>query len=239
LKSYYWINNYYIKEDNMTPTQQLIVGLNQAPLFEVAVNQNIHHAISDDWHALVLGAHNDGIDLTIASAFRSFDRQQLIWNHKANGLRPVKDFDNNLVDPKLVSQEQLLSFILHWSALPGASRHHWGTDMDIYAPSMLTDKLQLEPWEYQAGGPMEKLGIWLDDNLTNYGFYRPYHQFNGGVAIEPWHISHVEQSQILFYQLNIQLLEQVVTQHDIGLKELVLDKLDHIYNQYVINVERP
>jgi len=223
----------------MTPTQQLILGLNQAPLREVAKNQNIHHAITDDWHALVLGARNDGIDLTIASAFRSFERQQLIWNNKTNGLRPVKDFDNKLVDPTLVSQQQLLNFILHWSALPGASRHHWGTDMDIYAPSMLTEELQLEPWEYKNGGPMEKLGTWLDENLTSYGFYRPYHQFNGGVAIEPWHISHVEQSQTLFEQLNIELLEQVITQHDIGLKELVLNQLEHIYNQYVINVEHP
>ncbi len=223
----------------MTPIQKLILGLNEEPLVEIASNCKVHHAIINDLNKLVMAAKKDAIDLTIASPFRSFERQQLIWNNKARGLRPIKDADNNVVDTTLLSDEQLLDYILHWSALPGASRHHWGTDMDVYAPSMLSQSLQLEPWEYQTGGPMEQLGDWLDDNLTSYGFFRPYSTFNNGVAIEPWHISHIEQSKPLLEQLNIELIEQVITENDIGLKNSVLAKLESIFNQYIINVGHP
>lgn len=223
----------------MTPMQKLILGLNEDPLVEITKNCKLHHAIINDFNKLVAAAQKDNIDLTIASPFRSFERQQLIWNKKARGLSPVKDADNKVINPDLCSDEQLLNYILHWSALPGASRHHWGTDMDVYAPSMLTNSLQLEPWEYQKNGPMQKLGSWLDNNLTDYGFYRPYSTFNDGVAIEPWHISHVAQSTPLFEQLNIELLEQVITEHDIGFKPQILSQLDRIYDQYIINITLP
>ena len=44
--------------------------------------------------------------------------------------------------------------ILRWSALPGGSRHHWGTEIDIFDPDLLPQgqSLQLEPWEYESGG---------------------------------------------------------------------------------------
>lgn len=223
----------------MTPVQRLLLGLNEALLVDISPAHKLHPAIVKDWQALVLGANNDGIDLTIASAFRSFDRQQLIFNNKARGLRPVNDDNNQPIDINAITSSQLLKHILHWSALPGASRHHWGTDIDVYAPSMLTQELQLEPWEYDAGGPMEKLGHWLDENLSRYGFYRPYRKFNGGVAREPWHISHIKQSQEIEKSLNIQLLKETIQANDIGLKEEVLTMFDTIYNQYIINVESP
>lgn len=220
----------------MTPTQALIVGKNSEPLADFNQQGMLHHAIYNDFEKLVAAAKNDGIDLTIASVYRSFDRQQLIWNNKARGLRPVKDKNNNTVDTSNCSDDQLLSYILHWSALPGASRHHWGTDIDVYAPSMLTTELQLEPWEYHTGGPMEKLGTWLNENLSSYGFFRPYETYNNGVAAEPWHISHIEQSAILFEQLNIDLLKEVITDSDVALKETVLANLDTIFEQYITNI---
>jgi LAS superfamily LD-carboxypeptidase LdcB len=223
----------------MTPAQQLVLGFKETLLVDVCAAHKLHPAIINDWHALVLGANNDGIDLTIASAFRSYGRQQLIFNNKAHGRRPVNDENNQPIDINAITPSQLLKNILHWSALPGASRHHWGTDIDVYAPSMLTQELLLEPWEYDAGGPMERLGYWLDENLANYGFYRPYVKYNGGVAREPWHISHIRESQNIEKSLNIQLLKETIIANDIGLKEEVLSMLDTIYKQYIINVERP
>lgn len=223
----------------MTPIQQLILGLNEEPLIEIMSNCKVHHAIVNDLNRLVMAAKDDDIDLTIASPFRSFKRQQLIWNNKARGVVPVKDANSNAVDSMSLSDNELLNYILHWSALPGASRHHWGTDMDIYAPSMLKAPLRLEPWEYQDGGPMAQLNTWLEENLTSYGFFRPYSKFNNGVAIEPWHISHIEQSQPLFEQLNINLIEQAIMTNDIGLKSAIIANLDTIFDQYIINVGHP
>ncbi|MCZ8486094.1 D-alanyl-D-alanine carboxypeptidase family protein [Vibrio lentus] len=36
------------------------------------------------------------------------------------------------------SEQQKLSAILRWSALPGASRHHWGCDFDVFAHQSFT-----------------------------------------------------------------------------------------------------
>ena len=79
-----------------------------------------------------------------------------------------------------------------YSALPGASRHHFGTDLDIYDTRPIDDdyQLQLTPDEYSTMAHLLSLR-WLEHNLEKYGFYRPYQEYKGGVAPEPWHISHI------------------------------------------------
>ncbi|NRA62737.1 MAG: M15 family metallopeptidase [Psychrobium sp.] len=221
----------------MTPMQ--VVGQCEAHLMSVDANHLLHQHVINDWHQLVKSASNDGIDLTIASSFRSFERQRLIFNSKAQGLRQIRDINNQLLDFNELDQPQLLSNILHWSALPGASRHHWGCDIDVYAPSMLNQALKLEPWEYQRAGPMAALGIWLSENLSAHGFYMPYKTFNGGVAAEPWHISHIEQAQIAEKVLTLPLLRQTITQADVCLKPLILSGLSDIYQQFIINTSKP
>ncbi len=202
----------------------------------------VHQESLDDWQALVAAAKQDGIELAIASSYRSFERQLAIWNRKAIDGANLKNRHNEPLDIKDLSKEQILEAILNWSAVPGGSRHHWGCDMDVYCPSML-DKagltLQLEPWEYQAGGPMQELGIWLGNNLQRFGFYRPYQHDLGGVAIEPWHISHQKVSAIAQQQFSLSALSQAIDAADIGLKQLIIDNLEHIYKQYVINTEAP
>ncbi|CAM5189250.1 M15 family metallopeptidase [Alishewanella longhuensis] len=79
-----------------------------------------------------------------------------------------------------------------YSALPGASRHHWGTELDIYdAAAVPADyQPQLLPAEYASGGPFYKLAWWLECHAAEYGFFLPYKRYQGGVAAEPWHISY-------------------------------------------------
>ncbi|WP_350595574.1 M15 family metallopeptidase, partial [Pseudoalteromonas sp. 45-MNA-CIBAN-0466] len=98
--------------------------------------------------------------------------------------------------------------IMLYSALPGASRHHLGTDLDIYDKSAVSDDyvLQLSPNEYQQGGPFAKLSQWLDTHLAEFGFYRPYQYDLGGVAPELWHISHIAQSAQLIRHLTPEVL---------------------------------
>lgn len=133
-----------------------------------------------------------GFNLQPASTFRDFTRQQAIWNDKFNGKRPVLDANSQPIDISLFTPEQRCLAILRWSALPGASRHHWGSDLDIYDPDLLpaNQKLRLEPEEYENGGYFSELTLWLTENMAKYGFYRPFQQDLGGVAIEPWHLSY-------------------------------------------------
>ena len=67
--------------------------------------------------------------------------------------RPLLDARNQPLDALQLGETERLHAILHWSALPGTSRHHWGTDLDIYDPDCLPagTRLALEPWEYEGG----------------------------------------------------------------------------------------
>jgi hypothetical protein len=156
----------------------------------------------DCWPAvyeLAAAAREAGFELRIASGFRSFDRQLSIWNGKLDGSRELLDDDGVTLDYRQLSVAEQVAAVLRFSALPGASRHHWGSDFDVYDAASLTDdyRLQLAPHEYREGGVMAAFGAWLESQLAASLdgplarlFDRPYSVDRGGVAIEPWHLSH-------------------------------------------------
>ena len=86
----------------------------------------LHRDIVDDWSALQLASVEAGFDLAIVSAYRSFERQLLIWNEKVEGKRPLLDANGQILDAGGLDDKSLVFAILRWSALPGGSRHHWG-----------------------------------------------------------------------------------------------------------------
>ena len=94
-----------------------------------------------------------------------------------------------------LSAEQQLHAILRFSAIPGTSRHHWGTDLDVFDAAALPQdyQLQLSPQEVAPGGMFDPLHCWLDQRMAAgevHGFFRPYGQDRGGVAPERWHLSY-------------------------------------------------
>ena len=197
----------------------------------------MHHA----FNAMTLAAENDGLSLTIASGFRDFERQLSIWNNKFTGKISVKDNRNNIVEIKALSDKEKLDAILLFSALPGASRHHWGTDIDVYAENLLSENqsLQLETWEYESNGPFTKLSQWLALNSSAFDFYFPYDKYRGGVAVEPWHLSYAPLAEKFQHQLSIELLSETIVNSNIQGKKAILNNLDDIFNRYIINVGEP
>ena len=100
-----------------------------------------------------------GFDLRVASGFRSFDRQLAIWNGKAAGSRPIHDDVGLPIDRGALGEDELIAAILRFSALPGASRHHWGSDMDVYDAAAVPEgyAVQLSPAEVADDGPFGAL----------------------------------------------------------------------------------
>ncbi len=198
----------------------------------------LHKSILNDVQALQSGAQQAGFELTIASGFRSFERQLQIWNGKFRGERPLLDANSQPLAIEGLSDLEKTHAILHWSALPGASRHHWGTDMDVYCKLSLPHnvKLQLEPWEYENNGHQAALAEWLNNNMHHYGFYLPYAQDQGGVAREPWHLSHYAQSQSILDIFTLSQLRTVLSHSEIEGKDIILTNLDDIYSRYISNV---
>jgi LAS superfamily LD-carboxypeptidase LdcB len=149
-----------------------------------------------------------GFDLRVASAFRSYDRQLDIVNAKWLGHRPVLNDEGVGLHRAALSDADWLAAILRFSALPGTSRHHWGTDFDIWDRSTVADDYapQLLSSEYQPDGVFAEMSAWLDDQISAdnaEGFYKPYDVDRGGVAPEPWHISYRPVAEGYFRQLSL------------------------------------
>lgn len=183
-------------------------------------------------------ARHVGIEISIASSHRDFDRQLWIWNQKWQGLKPLYSPEGIALNADTLSDVQKLHAILTWSALPGASRHHWGTDLDIFDPQGVQQSglpLQLVSQEYAPGGPCHRLVLWLNENCEKHGFYQPYAQYNGGVAAEPWHISYRPLASQIAQQLTFEPLRAAIEQADIGGKSCILDNLELIFQRYTLN----
>lgn len=177
----------------LTPEQ--LTGRDERHLVELAQGHRLQSAAAAAFARLQADARAAGFDLAIASSYRSYERQRLIWNGKARGERPVHDDIGNAVAILALPAAERIRAILRFSALPGTSRHHWGTDLDVYDAAAVPGDyvLQLSPQEVAPDGPFDPLHRWLDAQMaagTSHGFYRPYGVDRGGVAPERWHLSY-------------------------------------------------
>lgn len=184
-----------------------------------------------------------GFDLKIHSAFRSFERQLSIWNRKAAGELPVLDDASKRVDISTLSEHELMLQILRWSALPGASRHHWGSDIDYYESNAYLSygKIDLIVQEYCEGGPFAEANRWIDSRIAQkkaYSFFRPYAHDRGGVNREPWHLSWAPLADVCQNTLSQSLLLKKLQASPLLLKDTVIEALPLIWKRYIINVER-
>jgi len=201
----------------------------------------LHAAVVGPFLALRAAAALDGLQLEPASSFRDFERQCLIWNAKYRGERPLLDRMGRALDAAALAPAERVDAILAWSALPGASRHHWGTDLDVYDRAALPDgaRPELVPAEYAPGGPSARLDLWLAAHAHEYGFFRPYMTDRGGVGFEPWHISYAPVAQRCIAQLDAAVLREALASAAIeGLAEVQV-RLDELLLRYVAAVDAP
>jgi LAS superfamily LD-carboxypeptidase LdcB len=181
------------------------------------------------------------IDLVPVSTFRTFQQQLMIWNDKFHGRRPMLDQDGRALDAAVMTEEQRVRAILLWSALPGASRHHWGTEIDVIDRAALPKghRPQLIPLEYSPGGIFEKLGAWLPRHCEDYGFFLPYDRDRGGVRPEPWHLSFAPVSSAALPALTVEVLAAALGDVELAGAAVVRRQLRDIHSRYVCAVAQP
>lgn len=76
--------------------------------------------------------------------------------------------------------------IMEYSAMPGASRHHWGTDIDL-------NNLSNAFFEKNGG---QKIYDWLVAHAQEYGFCQPYSEGRKtGYREEKWHWTYLPLSK--------------------------------------------
>ncbi len=126
-------------------------------------------------------ALQDSLQLVIRSATRNFNYQKGIWERKWRGETTLEAGikATSIDDPTVRALE-----ILRYSSMPGSSRHHWGTDIDLNAFSN----------GFFEQGEGLRLFNWLTEHASTYGFCRPYteknHERPDGYQEEKWHWSY-------------------------------------------------
>ncbi|HNE29022.1 MAG TPA: M15 family metallopeptidase [Saprospiraceae bacterium] len=129
-------------------------------------------------------AQKEGITLKIISSTRTFEQQKGIWEGKWTR------FAAETPDP-----EKRALRILEYSAMPGVSRHHWGTDIDLN---------DLNNPSFEGKGAHKKVYDWLAEHAHEYGFCQPYTPLTdphrAGYHEEKWHWSYMRLSQPFLQQ---------------------------------------
>lgn len=199
----------------------------------------VHREVVKPFLVLQSKARQQGFELSIASGYRSFDRQLLIWNEKVSGVRPVIDDHGNTIDLKELSPWQQVQAILRWSALPGTSRHHWGTDLDVFDKAAVAEdyQLQLSVDEVADSGPFGPMHLWLDQQILNQqaeGFFRPYNVDRGGVSPERWHLSYGPLARSMQSSLDVDGLRKLWESVPLSHSETIIAHMDEILERYVI-----
>ena len=144
-------------------------------------------------------AAKDGVNLNIISATRNFNVQKSIWEAKWTGARKIengKDASKSYPNPKTRALK-----ILEYSSMPGSSRHHWGTDIDI---NNLTNS-------YFEKGKGLKEYKWLTTYARDYGFCQPYTAGRPhGYHEEKWHWSYLPLALELTQQAKSYLKDDMI-----------------------------
>jgi len=201
----------------------------------------LHPDAATAFLGLRAAAAQGDIDLVPVSTFRNFQHQLTIWNDKFYGRRPLLDRDGRALDPVAMTEEEVVRAILLWSALPGASRHHWGTEIDLIDRAALPtgQRPQLIALEYSPGGVFEKLGAWLPRHCEDYGFFLPYDRDRGGVRPEPWHLSFAPVSSRALPALTVEVLAAALSDVELAGAAVVRRQLRDIHARYVCAVAQP
>ncbi len=169
-------------QDSSWPADELMGKVNPA-LF--GKGYRLRKKASDAFIAMQKDARMAGIQLHSLSSYRSYAHQERIWTRKYQRFTQAG-----------MSPEKAIAKIVEYSTIPGTSRHHWGTDLDMVDASVKVTGDQLLAKNYHAGGPYEKLGDWLREHAESYGFYLVYtnNPARKGFSYEPWHYSFKELS---------------------------------------------
>jgi LAS superfamily LD-carboxypeptidase LdcB len=173
-----------------------------------------------------IAAAKEGIHISVVSGYRSFTRQTQIWNRKykkyaAQGLEPHAIFEK----------------IVEYSTVPGTSRHHWGTDIDIIDINATYSGDVLVPSKFHGSGPFCKLKDWMEKHSTTYDFELVYTMNDNrtGFKYEPWHYSYVPLSRKRYndYLTTIDLVSFLRSEKIMGMDKISEKRIQRYVEEHI------
>tara|TARA_B100000945_G_scaffold275599_1_gene239707 strand:- start:358 stop:1089 length:732 start_codon:yes stop_codon:yes gene_type:complete len=181
---FFFITSIIFSQNDVTKGNLFLLG--KENLKETLKSGLLHEAYLK-FKQMQIDAKKEGIEIEIVSGYRSYEKQKDIWNNKYN-----KNFENGILGIKNINR------IIQYSTLPGTSRHHWGTDIDIIDKRFVPKGDLLIEKNYTENGIYSQLFYWMKKNSKKYGFYLVYDDSpkRKGFKFEPWHYSYKPLSVI-------------------------------------------
>ena len=140
---------------------------------------------ADHFHRLVEAAAQEGIDIVMTTAYRSYEFQEILWNYNVS--QKGEEEANKT------------------SARPGESEHQTGLAVDLSTSEI--DYRNSYDFENTAAGK------WVAENAHRFGFIIRFPQNKTditGDSYEPWHLRYVgETAAADIYEQNLTLEEYV------------------------------
>lgn len=175
LSSFYTFQSKFSKNDLMGKSDPLLYGK----------GFQLRKEAYDAFLKMKASAAKSGFNIKVVSSYRNYAHQNRIWERKykkftAEGLSPLK----------------AIKKIIEYSTIPGTSRHHWGTDLDIVDGNALQPKGLLLSENFEENGPFCPFKEWMDRHAHSFGFKLVYtdRKDRKGFKYEPWHYSYAPLS---------------------------------------------
>ena len=158
-------------------------------------------------------AYKDGFKLLIVSATRPFNYQKGIWERNWAKRKNIKDPVKRALD------------ILKFSSMPGTSRHHWGTEVDL---NVLENS-------YYATKEGKMIFDWMTENAYKFGFCRPYTAGRPyGYNEEKWHWSYKPVSEIYTQYARENMRDDYIS----GFKGAETAKKIQVTKKYILGINK-
>ncbi len=157
-------------------------------------------------------ASDQGVYLKIISATRNFDDQKRIWERKW-ALEKYKGW----------SDVDKAKNIMLLSSMPGTSRHHWGTDIDL-------NDLNNSYFAKEEG---KKMYQWMQNNAARFGYYQTYTSKTTGrtgYEEEKWHWSYLPIARTMLEEYNANISYSDITGFSGSSTASAIKTIEHYVN---------
>jgi len=200
-------------------TPEILIGKSNAiqPLLKgdkIKLQKEVYDALQK----MIKAAKKDNVHIVLVSGYRSFNHQKRIWNRKFDKYRK-----------KGLSVKQCIEKITNYTAIPGTSRHHWGTDVDLsdkYASGLNNNKRKL-------------FNQWMQKNAKKFGFYLVYTKDKNrtGYKYESWHFTYKKLSKPLLEKyIKTDVFDLIKNQGIKGSYTFTKDFFNQYIKKYVLGI---
>jgi len=158
-------------------------------------------------------ANRQGVNIRVISAYRNFSHQNRLWSRKYD------QFINKGLSPK-----DAINKVKEYTSIPGTSRHHLGTDVDL---------------SNQGSTKKSDYLNWMDNNAHKYGFYRVYtkNKLRNGYNYESWHYSYRKLAKPMLEQyIKRNVIKKLETRKVEGHQHFTVEFLNSYTETHILGI---